>query len=155
MPTIRAERLIEADPTSAALLLAGPTAVDFWPGVRRTSDDTERVRAEAVVPSLRAPRPVQVEVRALPPLRTPMAYVTRFEFSGQGLPSTTGVLTLTYEPRRSGESATSALLRLEWSARDGDGRWIDRYVAGRALAAMAEGFLANLATAAEERSRAA
>ena len=155
MPTVRAERLIEADPTSAALLLAGPTAIDLWPGVRRTGDTSAHVVAEATVPTLRADRPVRVAVRALPPRRTLMAYVTRFEFSGEGLPTTTGVLTLTYEPRGGGESATSALLRLDWSARDGEGRWMDRLVAGRALREMAEAFLDNLAAAAEERSRAA
>lgn len=155
MATVRAERLIEADPTSAALLLAGPTAVDFWPNVRRTDSDPTRVLADALVPALRADRPVRVAVRALPPRRTPMAYVSRFAFAGEGLPTTTGVLTLTYEPRGGGESATSALLRLDWSARDGEGRWVDRVVAGRALRDMAEQFLANLAAAAEERSRAA
>lgn len=155
MPTVRAERLIEADPTSVALLLAGPTAIDFWPGVRRLGGDPALVLAEAVVPTLRSDRPVRVAVRALPPARTPTAYVSRFEFSGDGLPTTTGVLTLTYEPRGGGESATSALLRLDWSARGGEGRWRDRVVAGRALRDMTAGFLDNLATAAEERSRAA
>jgi hypothetical protein len=128
MATVRVERLIEADPTSVALLLAGPP--EFWPDAG-------------------------VAVRARPPRRTPTAYVTTFEFSGDGVPTTTGVLTLTYEPRGRGECATSALLRLDWSTRAGEGRWVNRVVAARALGDLAEGFLANLAAAAEERSRAA
>ena len=34
----RVSRRIAADPTSTALLLAGPTAVDLWPGARRVAE---------------------------------------------------------------------------------------------------------------------
>jgi hypothetical protein len=155
VPTVRAERILAADPTSTALLLAGPTAMELWPGLTRTADLGSHVEADATIPAFRAERPVRVSVRALPPRRTPTAFVTRFSFSGAGLPTTTGVLTLTHEPGAGRASATSALLRLDWSARSGSGRLLDRVVAGRAMRDMAEQFLANLATAAEERATAA
>ena len=49
MPGCAATRRIAADPTSAALLLAGPTAVELWPGAELTSsgpDDQIRVMVD-------------------------------------------------------------------------------------------------------------
>ena len=155
MARIVVERQIAADPTSTALLLAGPTAVELWPGVRRIAGDGDRVLAEARVPTWREDRSAHVRVRALPPRRTPTAYVTEFSFSGQGVPHTAGVLTLTYEAGRGDLSTTSALLRLESNAFDGEGPMLDRMRSVRALRGMAEDFLDNLADAAESRSTAA
>ena len=44
MTTISVDRVIAADPTSAALLLAGSTAFDLWPGM------TPRVEVHALRP---------------------------------------------------------------------------------------------------------
>src|SRR3982751_2102172 len=91
----RVTRRIAADPTSTALLLAGPTALELWPGVRRVAVVGGRTVVETELP---AQRLAASSVRALPPRRTPTAYVTRFEWAGPGLPETTGELTLAYAP---------------------------------------------------------
>ena len=149
---IRVTRRICADPTSTALLLAGPTAVDLWPGVRRVGDAGGALLVEA---DLQGPwtseqvPPTAATVRALPPKRTPTAYVSRFTFAGPGLPHTDAVLTLAYVGSLDGTPVTHAALVLE-TEDDEDAR-IDR--AG--LAAMAERFLHNLRRAAEARSAAA
>ncbi len=142
MATIRVERLIAADPTGTALLLAGQTALDLWPGVTRLAPADGHVLVE--VPALRA-RAARVAVQAAPPRRLPTSYVTTFRVSGD-LPDTEGTVTLTrsWSDER---AATSAELVLTWEG--GDARL------AAALRAMAYGFLANLAAAAEERSFAA
>lgn len=139
-------RHIAADPTSTALLLAGPTAFELWPGVRRIEDVDGAVRvATAVAPD----RTLDANVRALPPQRTPTSFITRFTWTGAGLPATSGELTLTTAPSRDGGRATHAVLvlvseGLEFSA-----------LSRCELEEMASGFLANLARAAELRNRAA
>ena len=140
----RVTRRISADPTSTALLLAGPTAVDLWPDVHRVGDSAGRVAVEAEVDGVA----LAATVRARPPKRTPTSYVTQFEFVGSGVPLTEGRLTLAYAPGSSGP-ATWAVLTLE---RDGD---LPGAVDGAQLERMADGFLDNLGRAAEERSRAA
>jgi len=142
----RVTRRIAADPTSTALLLAGPTALELWPGVRRVADIGGRTVVETELPARRV---AAASVRALPPRRTPTAYVTRFEWVGPGLPETTGELTLAYAPAADGELATHAALVLDSRGFDPD------VLDTRALTAMAEGFLTNLARAAETRSHAA
>lgn len=145
----RVARQIDADPTSTALLLAGPTALDLWPGVRRVGEAGGRVLVEArlrdAARSIDDPAMTAAAVRALPPKRTPTSYVTRFAWTGPSLPVTTGELVLTY----AGGSATTAVLTLDSA---------DMQVSAlreEDLQAMCEGFLDNLARAAEERSRAA
>ena len=138
----RVSRRIAADPTSTALLLAGPLAVDLWPGAERVAEDADGVVVDADRPSGR----VRVRVRSEPPRRTPTAYVTRFAWSGE-LPEVAGRLTLAYAPTGEGSAVTHAVLELD-PAEDG------AYDAGR-LGHLAEGFLANLARAAEARNRAA
>lgn len=148
----RVTRRICADPTSTALLLAGPAALELWPGVRRLGDVGGRalVEAELTVARDETERlPTAASVRALPPRRTPTSYVTRFAWTGPGLPVTEGELTLAYAPGAEGTPSTHAALTLD-STGLADSR-IDR----SGLTAMAEGFLANLARAAESRSRAA
>jgi hypothetical protein len=142
----RVTRTISADPTSTALLMAGPTAFELWPGVQRIQDAEGSMLVEA---RLGGDVPVEASVRAFPPRRTPTAYVTRFTWSGPGLPLTTGELTLGYGPTVDGEVSTVASLELasegvEFSTLD-----------EAALTGMANGFLANLARAAELRNRAA
>ncbi|MCU1624224.1 MAG: hypothetical protein JWL79_3069 [Frankiales bacterium] len=142
----RVTRRIAADPTSTALLLAGPTALDLWPGVRRVADVGGRIVVETELP---AQRTAAASVRALPPRRTPTSYVSRFEWAGPGLPETSGELVLAYAPGSDGELGTHAALVLDSRGFDPDVLDIV------ALTAMAEGFLANLARAAELRSHAA
>ncbi len=137
---------IAADPTSTALLLAGPTAFELWPGVRRVADVSGRVVVETLVAPERA---VAASVRALPPKRTPTSYLSRFEWTGPGLPATDGELTLAYGPSVDGEITTLATLVLD--SEELEGAALD----ASALGCMARGFLANLAEAAELRSRAA
>ncbi len=142
----RVTRRIAADPTSTALLLAGPTAFELWPGVRRVAEVSGRMVVET---DLAPDWPAAASVRARPPQRTPTAYVTRFEWAGTGLPATTGELTLGYAPTADGELGTHAALVLDSSGFDGSTLDV------AALEAMARGFLANLARAAELRSHAA
>jgi len=138
-------RRIAADPTSTALLLAGPTALELWPGLRRIAEVSGRVVVETEIQdAARA-----ASVRALPPQRTPTSYLTKFEWAGPGLPATTGELTLSYAPAEGGEIGTTAELVLTSSGFEGT------VLDARTLARMAEGFLANLGDAAEARNRAA
>ncbi|MEX2291427.1 MAG: hypothetical protein WD794_14035 [Mycobacteriales bacterium] len=149
---IRVIRRICADPTSTALLLAGPTALELWPGVRRIGEVGGRalVEAELEVAWAEGERvPTAASVRALPPRRTPTSFVTRFAWSGPGLPGTEGTVTLAYAPGADGTPSTHAVLTLD-SAGLGGSR-----LDAAALGVMAEGFLANLAHAAESRSQAA
>jgi hypothetical protein len=132
----RVERRIAADPTSTALLLAGPGALELWPGVRRVGAVADRVLVEAEIPQQRLSTAATVRVE--PPRRTPTSYVTRFEWVGPSLPRTSGELTLSY-----GDAATEAVLVLDTEAE-----------ASLPLQELAEGFLDNLARLAESRSSA-
>jgi hypothetical protein len=141
----KVSRRIAADPTSTALLLAGPTALELWPGLRRVAEVSGRVVVEADIQNTAR----AASVRALPPQRTPTSYLTRFEWAGPGLPATTGELTLEYAPADGGEIATTAELVLTSSGFEGTD--LDEST----LEDMARGFLANLGHAAEVRNRAA
>lgn len=148
----RVTRRIHADPTSTALLLAGPSALDLWPGLRRVGEADGGLLVEIDVASARAHaqrRVTAATVRALPPHRTPTAYVTRFGWDGPELPDTAGQLTLAYAPTGDGSPVTHAVLTLD--STDLDASRVDQLD----LATMADGFLANLARAAEARSYAA
>lgn len=140
-------RRIEADPTSTALLLAAPAALELWPGVRRVGEVGGRALVEADL-SPHQPAPAAATVRALPPQRTPTAFVTRFAWTGSGLPAASGTLTLGYAPGAGGTPATLAALELTFEPSGGR-------LTRHDLQEMARGFLANLAEAAESRSRAA
>lgn len=148
----RAARQIDADPTSTALLLAGPTALDLWPGVRRVGEAGGRVLVEARLRDVSRtpddPVTTAATVRALPPKRTPTSYITKFAWTGPSLPVTTGELVLSYAPGSNGP-ATMAVLVLDS---------VDVQVSAlreHDLQEMSAGFLDNLARAAEDRSRAA
>ncbi|MDT7572116.1 MAG: hypothetical protein QOE05_2290 [Actinomycetota bacterium] len=141
---IRADRTIAADPTSTALLLAGPSVVDLWPGVRRVGAVDGRVLVETELPRQRLSTAATVLVE--PPRRTPTSFVTRFEWVGPSLPRTLGELTLSYAAGDGGPS-TAAMLVLD----SDDGTALD----ASALQALAEAFLDNLRDLAESRSRAA
>lgn len=134
-------RPIWADPTSTALLLAGPTALELWPGVTRIGEVGGRVLVEVGAP---ADLRTAASVSARPPRRTPTAFVTRFSWTGPDLPVTEGVLTLTYAPGDDTPSTHAELVL------DSEGVAQSR-VDEAALARLAAGFLANLAEAAESR----
>jgi hypothetical protein len=138
-------RRISADPTSTALLLAGPTALDLWPGLRRVGEAAGRVLVEAHIPP---DSETVATVRALPPRRTPTSYVTKFDWSGPGIPATEGEITLAYTPGSDGP-ATAAVLDLSTEGLAESG------IEQRDLQDMAERFMDNLARAAEGRNRAA
>jgi hypothetical protein len=142
----RADRRIEADPTSTALLLAGPAALELWPGIRRVGDVADRVLVEADLPT--RPAPAAATVLVQPPRRTPTSYVTRFDWVGPSLPRTHGELRLSYAAGDGGP-ATDAVLTLDSSD------VADPDLAVPTLDALARGFLSNLARLAESRSRAA
>jgi hypothetical protein len=120
--------------------------MELWPGVQRVAAVDGGMVVETRLPA----RPhAAATVRALPPHRTPTSYVTRFAWQGPGLPETNGELTLSFVPEPDGTVATDAVLVLDT---DGDAvSSLDELT----LRELAKGFLANLATAAELRSRAA
>lgn len=137
---LRLTRDIKADPTSTALLLAGPTALDLWPGVRRIGNVDGLVSVEAKV----ARESAAAVVRAEPPRRLPTSFVTNFQVkvTESKIPDADGVLTLQYS-ERNGEVTTHAVLELSSESsiamlKDG-----------------ANGFLKNLGEAAEKRASAA
>lgn len=141
----RVVRHIGADPTSTALLLAGPAAMELWPGVRLVGEVGGRSVVEAELSAV----PTAASVRARPPRRTPTSFVTRFAWTGPGLPVTEGSLTLSYAPGADGAPSTSATLTLDSAGVVGS------RLDAATLEQMARGFLDNLARAAESRSRAA
>jgi hypothetical protein len=143
--TTRSTRRICADPTSTALLLTGPAALELWPGVTRVGDAGSLALVETDLPCARR---TAATVRALPPRRTPTAFVTRFDWSGPDLPGTTGELRLTYLP---GGAVSSTFAELVLDSADVAASGLDE----QALQALAAGFLENLSRAAEDRSCAA
>lgn len=149
---LRATRQIDADPTSTALLLAGPTALDLWPGVRRVGEVGGRVLVEADLRDdavdAASGTVTAATVRALPPRRTPTSYVTAFAWIGPGLPVTEGELVLTYAPG-SQRPGTTAVLTLDSVG------LVQSALLERDLVRMSEVFLDNLARAAEARCQAA
>lgn len=141
---IRADRRIAADPTSTALLLAAPGALELWPGLRRVGAADGRVLIEAALP--RRSEPARATVRVAAPRRTPTSYVVAFGWSGPSLPDTDGELTLRYAPGEHGP-ATTALLDLDSAEAE--------LLPVAVLTELAEEFLDNLARLAESRSSAA
>lgn len=146
----RVTRRIAADPSSTALLLAGPAALELWPGVTRVAtlgDVDERIMVDAEIPQQR--RSTVATVRVLPPRRTPTSYVLAFEWSGPSLPVTYGELTLSYAPGSDSGPSTLAALTLDST------ELIDTVLSPPTIRSLAEAFLANLAQLAESRSSAA
>lgn len=134
MPTLRLERRVTADPTSTALRLSAPTAVELWPGVRRIGEIDGRLLVEAQAPVGTA----EVTVRAWAPRRTPVAFVIRFSLApsaGEPVPHVEGTLVLRYDTAQS----TRAELALELDAGPELLEWVR---------AQAQLFLDNLAAAA-------
>ena len=141
MPEIVLSRRVAAEPASLALLLAGPTAVELWPGARMIGEFGDRLTVEADLPDGELS---EVHLQALPPRRTPTSFVIRFEYSGDGVPRTSGTITLTSQ----GDGSSRVELALRWEG------GIDRLIR-EDTEQKAASFLSTLATTAEQRSSAA
>lgn len=128
-------RDVAADPISTALLLTSAEALEWWPGLR-----VERGAAELglVVPAiLTAGRSAEsVDIEALPPRRTPTAFVASFRVTGGSYGPTEGAVTLARQP-----AGTRATVQLDSPRGD--------------LEPSARRFLSRLAKAAEGRASAA
>ncbi|MFL6238810.1 MAG: hypothetical protein ACJ735_04850 [Actinomycetes bacterium] len=153
---VSVERRMAADPASAVLLLAAPSAAELWPGVALTAAEPgDHIEVTVTLPGEAArqaglPPNVAALVRAAPPQRTPTSFVLRFSFVADGVPPTTGTLTLTYAPGGD-EQASATMARLVFTV-------AARFVTPpfvRALEHSAQRFLDNMATLAEARSHAA
>jgi hypothetical protein len=150
-------RRIGADPTSAVLLLVAPTAAEWWPGVELESvQPGDHIKVQLTLPpevaeAVGDPQTIAGVVRAEAPQRTPTSFVTRFTFSASTIPTTQGVLTLTYSAAEGGET-NATIARLTFSVAT-EPFVQPAFVEG--VARSAEEFLANFAAAAENRSRAA
>jgi hypothetical protein len=92
MTKVTATRIVPADPASTALLLAGPSALEFWPGISRITGVLSPLSADAALAGEEHRRLV---IRSQPPRRTPTAYVTSFSVDADGLPSASGTLRVT------------------------------------------------------------
>lgn len=92
MTTVTATRVVPGDPASTALLLAGPSALEFWPGITHIDGVVSPVSARA---ALAGESQRRVVINSQPPKRTPTAYVTTFSIDADGLPSASGVLRVT------------------------------------------------------------
>jgi hypothetical protein len=159
MTTVTASRIVPADPASTALLLAGPSALEFWPGVTEVDGVLSPLSARA---ALAGDSQRRVVVRSQPPRRTATAYITTFVVDADGLPSASGVLRVTGQdwlggsvvPEQSAHRggvgevhAVSASIQLELRT-DVD------YDAGveQEIAAAAQRFLDNIAAFAGDRA---
>ena len=153
---VTVRRRISADPTSTALLLAAPSACELWPGVHRVGEVPEGLLVETVLPGPPdvPDRTTTAIVRALPPRRTPVTFVSHFEVTGTGLPETSGRLHLSYTDC-SDSTCTLAELTLQCAPPAEGVALLGWSHATTLFERMADGFLDNLAVAAEQRSHAA
>jgi hypothetical protein len=91
MTTVTATRVVPADPASTALLFAGASVLNFWPGISDVTGQFSPLFFRAEL----AGRGRHLVVRSQPPHRTPTAYVTQFWVDADGLPSARGTLRVT------------------------------------------------------------
>lgn len=142
MSTIRSSRHIASDPTSTALLLSGPTALDLWPRLQRVQDAPgQYVALGAVAEGALGP----VLVRSDLPRRTATAYVTRFSVEGEQVPQAAGELLVRGSWANDQPGANVEV----WLASDGWDSRIQHYVS-KAV----EAFLDNLANVGSAPARA-
>ncbi|MDQ6649919.1 MAG: hypothetical protein M3Z02_07380 [Actinomycetota bacterium] len=150
---ISRSRTMAADPSSVALLLAGPAAVELWPGVRRVAGIDGRITMVAeLAPPAQAALTAPLTLRARPPRRTPTAYLLRFEVSGRGLPELLGNLTLHFAAAGA-HNVTRATLDVDYALPAEE--LLGALSVRRLLERSATGFLDRLAAAAESRALAA
>jgi hypothetical protein len=87
--TVTATRVVPGDPASTALLLAGPDALEFWPGIDHVDGVLSPLSTSAPLAGESHRRLI---VHTQPPRRTPTAYVARFSVAADGLPTASGTL---------------------------------------------------------------
>lgn len=92
MTTVTATRIVTGDPASTVLLLAGPSGLEFWPGISHVDGLVSPVSAVAALAGEPNRRLV---IHSEPPKRTPTAYVTTFSVVADGLPSASGCVRVT------------------------------------------------------------
>ena len=85
--TLRCERPVAADATSLALLLAGPAALDRWPGVECDEHAPGRVTIRIGHPSAVTTEALLQRVR--PRSARVTSYLLRFTVTGGALPRLT------------------------------------------------------------------
>ena len=112
MSNVTATRIVPADPASTALLLTGPAALDFWPGVSRVQGVTSPVQVHA---SLAGDDARRIIIRSQPPRRTPTAYITEFSADPDGLPTATCRLRVTRQGWLSDVDTDLAAHRVLWA----------------------------------------
>ena len=112
-PRLHHARAVAADPTSLALLLAGPATLDLWPGaVRGTDVPRGRLLLELDLPT--APTTLLLRVEA--PVRTVTSYLLRFSATGEAFPTVDGVLRVTRDASRplgDGPAVLGSLVELD------------------------------------------
>lgn len=146
MAAICASRQIAAHPSSVALLLAVPAAVDLWPAAKQVAAETDIPSASRrVTMAARLPdgQPLFLTLDVGRPERSGDGFLTGFSFAGPGVPHTFGEIRVS--PAVGGSQVSVVL---HWKG------GIDRLVRTD-LEAQADGFLAALVEAAERRSLAA
>ena len=139
MADIVVRRCIATDPSSTALMLAGPGAFELWPGIEAVGETEGHLHL--AVPGVGDEVPVDVELLA--PSRTATGFVLRFVGEGNDR-AVPGELRL--RAASDADFRTEAELRLGYPE---DGPAADE------LRRMAERFVTNLMSAAEARSRVA
>ncbi|MHB2023612.1 MAG: hypothetical protein ACYCO3_09830 [Mycobacteriales bacterium] len=138
---IVAQLEVAADPASVALLLAGPRAAEYWPGVSSVHATGEPLLVAAEVPG-RGLLTALVSTR--PPVRTPTAFVFDFTVRPGELPELRGRLWVDHATGDRGVGHSHLALSVDYQ-----GEFPER------LRILADGFLRNVRAAAERRSRAA
>jgi hypothetical protein len=148
MAAICSSRQIAAHPSSVALLLAVPAAVDLWPQAKQVAADVDIPSATAsrrVTMAARLPdgQPLFLTLEVGRPERSGDGFLAGFSFAGARVPHTFGEIVV--KPAIGGSQVS---VTLHWKG------GIDRLVRTD-LEAQADGFLAALVEAAERRSLAA
>lgn len=139
MANIVVRRRVATDPTSTALMLAGPSAFELWPGIEPVGETEGHLHL--AVPGV--DDDVRVDVELLAPSRTATGFVLRFAGQGNNR-EVPGELRL--HAASDGDFQTDAEL---WLGYPDDGPAADE------VRRMAERFLVNLMSAVEARSRVA
>lgn len=111
MTTVTATRIVPADPASTALLLAGPSAVEFWPGISGVDGLLSPLSASA---PLAGDDQRRLVIRSEPPRRTATSYVTTFSVAADGLPTANGTIHVARQGwlRDGGDSSRAAADRV-------------------------------------------
>jgi hypothetical protein len=128
------------------LLLAGPSALEFWPGIDNVDGVLSPLSASA---PLAGDAHRRLIVHTQPPRRTPTAYVARFSVAADGLPTASGTLRVSRQdwvggpsvPEQGGPAGSpTAAISLEIRTDVDYDAWVEEEIA-----AAAHEFLDNIA----------